>query len=241
MTEKITANHSGVRADWNIKFSGENLMKKFICIIASLMLCTAAISGCGSSQTETNESSVTNKNSTASTLQSSVSSETTDNSTEISIQSSEQDEQNSEEISLPDGVSKTPTGNLQYKNSVLSLSVTFPSEFCITDTAYTPPYGIYLKNSDGTATLQLESVEDKNVTVEDFAESLRKQAPDGEVYITDAKDIICKRTTTDRSGNELMIFIKVRVKNGGYNNAALYCKVDERAKYETLFNKINFS
>lgn len=216
-------------------------MKKFICIIASLLLCTAAISGCGNTQTETNESSVTSGNKETSAVQSYVSSDTNDSSTDIPVQSSIPEEQSSEEISLPDGVSKTPTGNLQYKNSVLSLSVTFPSEFCITDTAYTPPYGIYLKNSDGTATLQLESVEDKNVTVEDFAESLKKQAPDGEVYITDAKDIICKRTTTDRSGSELMIFIKVRVKNGGYNDATLYCKADERAKYEKLFNKINFS
>lgn len=216
-------------------------MKKFICIIASLLLCTIAVSGCGNSQTEKNESSVTGGNNETSAVQSLISSEISDSSTDISVQSSEPDEQSSEEISLPVGVSQTPTGNLKYTNSVLSLSVTFPSEFCMTDTAYTPPYGIYLKNSDGTATLQLESVEDKNVTVEDFAESLRKEAPDGEVYITDAKDIICKRTMTDRSGNELMIFIKVRVKNGGYNDATLYCKVDEKEKYEKLFNKINFS
>lgn len=217
-------------------------MKTFICIIASLLLCTIALSGCGGSQTEKNESSVTGgENSEISALQSLISSEISDSSTDISVQNSEPEEQSSEEVSLPAGVTQTPTGNLQYTNSVLSLSVTFPSEFCMTDTAYTPPYGIYLKNSDGTATLQLESVEDKNVTVEDFAESLKNEAPDGEVYITDAKDIICKRTMTDRSDNELMIFIKVRVKNGGYNNATLYCKVDEREKYEKLFNKINFS
>ncbi|MDD6488306.1 MAG: hypothetical protein PUG48_00610 [Clostridia bacterium] len=221
-------------------------MKKFICIIASMILCTAAISGCGNSQTKTNESSVTtSKNSETSTVQSSVQSETNESSTDISVQSSEADEQSSEEIpeeiSLPDGVIQTPTGNLQYKNSVLSLSVTFPSEFCMTDTAYTPPYGIYLKNTDGTATLQLESVEDKNVTVEDFAESLKNEASDGEVYITDAKDIVCKRTIIDRSNNEVMIFMKVRVKNGGYNEAVLYCKPDEREKYEKLFSKINFS
>ena len=216
-------------------------MKKFICIIASLLLCTAAISGCSGSQAETSETSATDNSNTASVAQSSVISEISDSSTESSTESSTAEENSTNEISLPVGVSETPTGNLKYTNSVLSLSVTFPSEFCILDTSYTPPYGIYLQNIDGTATLQLESVEDKNVTVEDFAQSLQETAPDGEVYITDSKDIICKRTTTDRSGNELMIFIKVRVKNGGYNDATLYCMADERAKYEPLFNRINFS
>lgn len=63
-------------------------MKKFICIIASLLLCTIAISGCGGSQAEKNESSVTGGINETSTVQSYVSSDTTDSSTDIPVQSS---------------------------------------------------------------------------------------------------------------------------------------------------------
>lgn len=216
-------------------------MKKFICIISALILCTASLTGCGNSQAEKNESSVTG-NDESSVVQNLISSEISESSTDISSSIvSEDEEPSEEEMSLPEGVTKTPSGNLQYKNSVLSLSVTFPSEFCMLETSYTPPYGIYLKNLDGTATLQLESTVEKNVTVEDFAESLKKQDPDSEVYITDAKDVICKRKSVDRSGNDVAILMKIRIKNGGYNDAVIYCKPEEKEKYEKLFKKINFS
>lgn len=226
-------------------------MKKFICIIVSAVLSVLVVAGCGNnektekSETESNTQS-SSQSQTSSSVQSNIEinsessekvSESVSENSDISIVS----EDISQESSLPEGVTKTSTGSLKYTNSVLSLSVTFPSEFCIIDKSYTPVYGIYLQNIDGTATLQLESVEDKNVTANDLADYFKSEFPESEVYITDTKDIVCKRTSTDRNGNELMIFMKVRIKNGGYNDAALYCRTSDSKKFETLFSKINFS
>lgn len=61
---------------------------------------------------------------------------------------------------LPDGLKRASDTKLTFTSSVLSLSATFSDEFCVLNRDYTPKYGIYLQNKQGTATLLAESVED---------------------------------------------------------------------------------
>ena len=118
-------------------------------------------------------------------------------------------------VSLPAGVSRVSKGKLRYTSSVLSLNAVFPEEFCILDTDYIPRYGIYLQNAEGTATLLAESFEDTTLTYRQMSDYLKNRYPDARVYTTDQKDVICRMTTTDQSGNEVFVFQRIKVKNGG--------------------------
>lgn len=219
-------------------------MKKFICIIASVILSMVVV-GCNNGSTE-GSSQTENISDIQSSTQQSV-----ENDTQPSEESSSQAQESSDEILqdndessivLPEGVTEDINGNkLKYTNSVLSLSVTFPSDFCILNNDYTPVYGIYLQNTEGTATLILESVEDTTTNPTDLAAALSDMYPDTEVYITDYRDVVCKRTYTDRNGNEVMSFLKVRTKTGGYNEILLTFSADQKDEFEAIFNQINFS
>ena len=149
--------------------------------------------------------------------------------------------QTSAPVKLPVGVSRASKGKLKYTSSVLSLNAVFPEEFCILNTDYIPKYGIYLQNAEGTATLLAESVEDTTLTYRQMSEYLKSRYPDARVYTTDRKDVICKMTTTDQSGNEIYVFQRIKVKNGGYNEIALCCRPEESAKYEKAFNETSLS
>ncbi len=216
-------------------------MKKFICIISALILSTTVFVGCKnkvSESSEISESSVITQNS----QKQEPSSGDVSIQQESIIESSAEYSEESIEVSLPEGITRTSGGSkLKYTNSVLSLSVTFPSEFCILNNDYKPIYGIYLQNTDGTATLLMESVEDTTTTASDLADVLKEKYPDTEIYITDYRDVVCKRTYTDRAGNEVMSFLKVKPKTGGYNEILLTCSLDEKDKFEAVFNQINFS
>ena len=130
---------------------------------------------------------------------------------------------------------------LRYTSSVLSLSATFPDEFCILNTDYIPKYGIYLQNTDGTATLLAESVEDTTLTYRQMSEYLKSRYPDARVYTTDQKDVVCRMTTTDQSGNEIYVFQRIKMKNGGYNEIALCCRPEDISKYERSFNETSLA
>lgn len=154
--------------------------------------------------------------------------------------SQESSEEVSETIQYPVGVSRYGKGKLKFTTSVLSLSVVFPEEFCLLNTDYYPSYGIYLKNTDETATLLLESVVDRDMTYRQMADYLKRQYPSAKVSTTDSKEVICKLTMTDEDGHELYIQQKIRVRSGGYHAAVLCCRAEDRTKYERLFNEITF-
>lgn len=142
---------------------------------------------------------------------------------------------------LPVGVSRASKGKLKYTSSVLSLNAVFPEEFCILNTDYIPRFGIYLSNAEGTATLLAESVEDTTLTYRQMSDYLKSRYPDARVYTTDQKEVICKMITTDQSGNEVFVFQRIRVKNGGYNEIALCCRPEDAAIYEKVFNDTSLS
>ncbi len=160
---------------------------------------------------------------------------------DISYDTSEEDYESSAEIRPPVGVSIEPGGKFKFTSSVLSLSVTFPDEFCIINDDYSPQYGIYLQNTSGTATLLLEAVEDETLTHRQLAGYLRSQYPDSEVYITDKKEVLCQLATTDKNGNSVYVMQKFQTRSGGYNKIVLCCKPDEKSKYTPVFKDIRFS
>lgn len=143
--------------------------------------------------------------------------------------------------SLPDGVARASRGKLRFTTSVLALSVTFSDEFCILNKDYNPKYGVYLQNSDGTATLLVESVGDNTLTYRNMTAYLREQYPEARVYANDRKEVVCKMNSVDRSGNKICILEKIKVKSGGYNSAVICCRPDDKAKYESILDDISFS
>lgn len=145
------------------------------------------------------------------------------------------------EYILPVGLTKVPSGKLRFTTSVLSLSVTFPEQFHVLNTDYSPLYGIYLRNESGTATLLAESVEDKTLTHKEMAQYLRSKYPDATVTINDKKEVICTMQTQDNSGNSVWLQQKLKMKSGGYNLISLCCHPDEKSKYTPVFHEITFS
>ncbi len=145
------------------------------------------------------------------------------------------------DLVLPEGVRTTAQGKLRFSTSVLSLNVTFPDEFCIQNKDYLPKYGIYLQNMAGTATLLLESVEDKTMTSKQMSDYLKQKYPDASIFTNDKRDIIFKLNTMDSSGSPYCLMQKIRMKSGGYNQILLCCRPSEKSAYAKIFNEINFS
>lgn len=216
-------------------------MKKAIYVLISLFFCvlTAACSENNDTDISTSESYVISTETLSADSSSfEVSNKSSEDSTEINNEISLIKDESS---SLPNGITQNTNGSLKYKNSFLSMSVSFPADFCIVDKDYTPINGIYLRNTDGTATLQLESVEDNDINAADLAEFLKEQYENAIVYITDTKDVICKTSIKDRTGNIVMSYLKIRTKRGGYNEAILYFHESDKDIFENIFNQIIFN
>lgn len=153
----------------------------------------------------------------------------------------EEESEESTPVVLPESVQRAGTGKLRYSASVLSLRVTFPDVFCIKNNDYIPDYGIYLQNTDGTATLLMESVTDNTMTTSQMSAYVRGQYPSAKVYTTDEKDIVCKMDMLDQSGKQFYLMQKLRVKAGGYSQIVICCKPEEKNIYEKYFRETNFT
>ena len=188
-------------------------MKKFLLILISIIM----LSGCGHSEIQ-ESSDIPSK------VQESSVSESTE---EISF------------VEFPKGLSTYSKDKLKYTDG--SITVIFTDEFYIENKSYTPKSGVYLQNADGTATLLAESIEDTTLTYRQMSEYLKNRYPEAKVYTSDRKDVICKMTTTDQSGNEIFVFRRIKVKNGGYNELTLCCRPEERSKYERVFNETSLT
>lgn len=217
----------------------ENIMKKFAFVFLILFSSIILLSACSNSHNENSTSQVQNDISQNSVPQKSI----IESSIFIpeSINESSETEVSENSAVLPVGLTKSGKNKLKYTSSVLSLSVTFPNDFCIVNNDYTPSYGIYLQHKEGTATLLIESVEDTTYSQNEFANLLSEKYPDSDIYIDDYRCVICKRTYNDLSGNKITSFLKIKNKNGGYNEILLTCSSSDSSKFETVFNQITFS
>lgn len=203
--------------------------------ITKLVIITAALAsmwGCSS----TGEDSASKGTSSAPSLSSYT--DTAESSTQISVRHTPIEEK--KKPSLPSEIRSIGDGRLSYSTSVLSMSVTFPYEFRFKAEDYQPPYGIYLQNDTGTATLLLEAVNDNTISYRDMKEYLQDKYPQAEIHITDKKDVTCKRTMTDSSGNSYIAMQKYRLVKGGYQLASLCCLPEEDKKYSSVFSEIHF-
>ncbi len=202
-------------------------MKKLIAA-AILLLFTASIFGCSE---EKNEDSPLSE--TTSVMSSAESSE---ESSKINISQS-----SIEESTLPEHVIEDRKGYLKFTSMSGSVSAIFPEDFSLLCSEYTPTDGIYLQNTDGTATLQIEAIKNEGIDRQSLVDYISANYPDSEVYVNDSKNIICKSTITDASGNKSLCYMKAVITDRGYNEAVLYFKENEKDKYEPLFNKISIS
>ena len=73
-----------------------------------------------------------------------------------------------------------------------------------------------------------------------MSDYLKERYPDAYIYVSDHKEIICKLTTKDLAGNELVVLQKLLSRPGGYIEIALVCQPSERTRYEKAFRDINF-
>ena len=202
-------------------------MKKLIAAAVFISL-VAGMYGCTPEKTE--ESSVSEAVSVISSDESSEESSKTN-----------QSHSEAEENSLPEHITEEKKGYLKFTDSTGKVSATFPDTFSLLCTEYSPTDGIYLQNSDGTATLQIEAIKSEGVNRDSLVDYLKENYPDAEIYVNDSKNIIFKSTVTDTSGNKSVCFMKAVITGSGYNEAVLYCKEGEESKYESLFNRISIS
>lgn len=214
------------QVDINNTLGGKN-MKRFIAVAISILLFTSTF---GCTPEKTDESSLTETTSLIS------SDESSQESIETSIPISD-----TEDISLPEHVFEDKQGFLRFTDSSGDISAVFPDEFSVLCTEYKPDCGIYLQNHDGTATLQIEAIENDGISREDLVDYLNETYTDSDIYINDAKNIICKTTVTDNSGNKSACYMKAVITDKGYNEAVLYFKAENENKYKSFFNKISIS
>ena len=146
-----------------------------------------------------------------------------------------------EESRLPDGVHKDKENFLRYTSPGKEVTAVFSDEFNTENTDYRPAIGIMLSNAEGSASLQIEAVKNQGITRSGLEGYLKENYPDSEIYITDNKQIVCKRKTKDSSGKEIMAYLKAGITDKGYNEAILFFKESEKGKYETVFNRITLS
>lgn len=145
------------------------------------------------------------------------------------------------EPTLPGGVVKASSGKLRYTTSVLSLSAVFPDEFYVEAADYKPPYGIYLQNDTGTATLLIEAVNDSNMTYRQLKDYLSEQYPEADIRITDKKEVTCQRKMTDKSGKSFVVLQKFHLVRNGYHLAAICCRPSDKTIYYGALLDVAFS
>lgn len=141
---------------------------------------------------------------------------------------------------LPEGLSLNGTGMLKFTGYSDGLIVVFPSEICYPDDDYQPENGIYLHNSDGTATLLIDTIKSGGASKNTLAEYLKDTYPDAQVYVSDSREVICKTQKTDNKGNKLHVYLKAKITSWGYNEAILCFRENEQHKYDNYFARISF-
>ncbi len=205
-------------------------MKIIIVILSAAILITSA-AGCSKAEKEDETASAEEKVSAIVHKKDEVS---------VSIVS-ELIESSESEYTIPDSIEEYKNGFLKYSDTSKKISAVFSSEFTYQNKEYTNPSGIFLTNADGSASLQIEAVDNKGINRNDLVDYLKNTYPDYKVYINDSKNIICKGYTTDAGDNKVLRYMKAIITDNGYNEAVLYFKEDNKSKYENIFNKISLS
>lgn len=199
-------------------------MKK-ICVIMCILTAAAMLCGCGETE---------NKASKPETESSVITSSEQEPASENELSAPE----SSDVDRLPDGLTLNGTGMLRYTSPSGEMEAVFPNELCYVDDEYRPEDGIYLHNSDGTATLLLEAVNSVGVRRATLIEYLKEKYPDAEIYISDTRNIVCRTEFTDNSGRRLKAFMKAKISNNGYNEAILCFRPEDIGIYDNIFARI---
>ena len=211
------------------------MKKLFILLSAGILLISFA--GCSNND---DENTIRNESSQITETTSSAPSQPENSQISI-IRPESSASESSEESRLPDGITEGQDGMLNYINKTANLKVNFPKEFNTLSTEYKPAAGIYLQNSEGTATLQIEAVKNEGITKSDLTEYLKKKYTSASVSEDATKNILCKTTVKNSKGQTVASYLKAEVTTEGYNEIILYFQPSEKDIYESVFDKINFS
>ncbi len=142
-------------------------------------------------------------------------------------------------VAFPKGISTYSKNKLQYTDG--TISVIFTDEFYISNEDYKPKNGVYLQNTDGTATLLIETVEDNPVTNEEMLAYLYETYPYSEISALENNDIVSWYIVTDKAGNNIITFQRIQTTGSGYRQICLNCRQADKDKYQKIFNAISFS
>ena len=144
---------------------------------------------------------------------------------------------------LPENTERVSSAEIRYSSKDFGATVTFPADFNMICSEYTPKNGIYMQTSDGTATLMLQRIKDdtvKELDADALVEFFKSDKEIKSVKKDKNGDIICMTTKTDKEKNTAAVCEKIRIVKDGYIEAVVCYRESDSEKYADIADKIVF-
>ncbi len=144
---------------------------------------------------------------------------------------------------LPENTERVSSTEIRFSSKDFGTTMTFPADFNMICTEYTPKNGIYMQTSDGTATLMLQKIKDDTVKELDADALVEYFKADKEIKSVKKDkngDIICTTTKTDKEKNTAAVCEKIRIVKEGYIEAVICYRESDREKYADIADKVVF-
>ncbi len=210
-------------------------MKKFLCIL-SFLLILSTVAGCSEKNNE--ESDLSYESSEE------ISEQTGD---EVSVDISEvvdfepSEPESSNEPSYPDGITQKDSLTLEFKSKSKKVNAVFSAVFSEINSDTEPNDGIYLQTNNGKATLLLDFVENEGITQDDLVNYLTETYNNTLIETVSDDTVTCKIDALDQKDNEIAVYLKAVIKEGGYSEAVLCFDRNEKKTYDDIFETIELS
>ena len=210
-------------------------MKKFLCIL-SFLLILSTVAGCSEKNNE--ESDLSYESSEE------ISEQTGD---EVSVDISEvvdfepSEPESSNEPSYPDGITQKDSLTQEFKSKSKKVNAVFSAVFSEINSDTEPNDGIYLQTNNGKATLLLDFVENEGITQDDLVNYLTETYNNTLIETVSDDTVTCKIDALDEKDNEIAVYLKAVIKEGGYSEAVLCCDRNEKKTYDDIFETIELS
>ncbi len=210
-------------------------MKKFLCIL-SFLLILSTVAGCSEKNNE--ESDLSYESSEE------ISEQTGD---EVSVDISEvvdfepSEPESSKEPSYPDGITQKDSLTLEFKSKSKKVNAVFSAVFSEINSDTEPNDGIYLQTNNGKATLLLDFVENEGITQDDLVNYLTETYNNTLIETVSDDTVTCKIDALDQKDNEIAVYLKAVIKEGGYSEAVLCFDRNEKKTYDDIFETIELS
>lgn len=144
---------------------------------------------------------------------------------------------------LPKNTERVSSTEIRFSSKDFGVTVTFPADFNMICSEYTPKSGIYMQTSDGTATLMLQRIKDDTVKELDADALIEYFKADKEIKSVKKDkngDIVCLTAKTDKEKNTAAVCEKIRIVKDGYIEAVICYRESDHEKYADIADKIIF-